>query len=71
MAHWETTVAITIGQGCSFAVQELKGTTPMKLKPNLVVLDSGNVPVIALGKFTKARIEELQSYLERLKIHAE
>ena len=66
---WKTTVLIPIGNGFSFAVQE--ELVPFSLAPKLFILDPEGVAILNLGHFTKARIEELQAHLERLKIHAQ
>lgn len=70
MAAWQTKVAITIGNGCSFAMQELEGTTAIKAQPRLVLLDSKDVMVANFGYITKNRIEYLKNLLGRLSIHA-
>jgi hypothetical protein len=59
-------IGITLGDNQSFAITE--GNDLVLCHTNPV---QGHGPVIAnLGPCTKARIEALQDYLGRLKIHA-
>ena len=64
MASNDITVAISLGNNADFALTRSNDLiVQQEYSPGLRVRAN-------LGRMTEKRIEELQSYLERLKVHA-
>lgn len=62
----EVSVAITVGNNASFALSRVEDHLLIKQEP-----EWGMELTIDLGKCTKARINELKGYLDRLAIFVE